>query len=262
MRRPLSIAVAVAFALAGCGTGTTSAPGADGGALTSTPATPTPSAGPGPAASPAPPSWLYVQHADSGTFTREGDRWTLTLNDVHPNVAAFTDRPDRQATVEDPATFFGAWMERFAADPPNVAVVLGGQPSESDVFVVTLSDPVVLAAHGTAVRYTAVPVPADRARTEGPAGLGARSDGELPATFGDVSLFIDSVSPTPTGSMGVIRNTATPVNYSCWPSNQYPPNGWYWFGFTSTTTICYQKVMELINIQHGVMPDEYLNPNS
>lgn len=85
-------------------------------------------------------SWLFVTHA--GGFDFDGS--TITLNDVVPDLTAFTDRPNR--VVQDLALddFLGLWADgaanAFADDPPNAVLSIEGRMGEP--VILELSNPV------------------------------------------------------------------------------------------------------------------------
>lgn len=142
---------------------------------------------------------LGVVNAGGGTFA-DG---TLTLTDVQPYGAWFTDRPGREAgtsTIDDViSTFFDR------DDPPNAAVEIAGAQDGADVAIVELTDPEWDAATRTlTVSAKAIPdVDADRlAAHPGLAGYVDRNDGELPAEFSASAVFLDS---------GMNDQTNTPV---------------------------------------------------
>lgn len=135
-------------------------------------------------------SFLFVQHAESGTFERIGsvssDTYILTLNNVSPRTIYYANRPERIAGVES--------SEAFAAggifdedDPPNAAIVLTETENLlEDVLIVELTRPEY--ADGT-LTYRA------ELLTETPPGLegwSTAADESLPEAFSQVSVFIDS----------------------------------------------------------------------
>ena len=139
----------------------------------------------------APPSLLYVQQAELGTFEpgNGGDSSTLTLQGVAPRTVYFSDRPDRISGTLPNEDFVRLETLFAPDDPPNAAVVVSDSSSEDqDVAIVELSNPRYDEPAGT-FSYTAVLV------DEAPDGLGnwaQDQDSSLPETLGAFSLFIDN----------------------------------------------------------------------
>lgn len=150
---------------------------------------------PSSAASAPSPSLLFVQQASSGTLERTGKaEYHLTLRDVAPSVASFTDRPSRKAGSESSSTFVSKWAARgFAKDAPNAALVLDGEPKTRDLAMLTLSRP-RYDAKTREFSYVARPL-------RGTPGSGlkdftARRDPVRELRFGAASLFIDDAGAT------------------------------------------------------------------
>jgi hypothetical protein len=113
----------------------------------------------------------------------------ITLNNVSAATLFFSDRPDRltgHVTTDEFVGSWGAGDNSFAADPPNAVLSIFEEETVNDVVVV-LSDPVL--SNGD-LSY-AVEV----------------TDGELAASTGPVSLFIDMIGRplTPVSVAGVRR---------------------------------------------------------
>lgn len=141
------------------------------------------------------PSLLFVQQASSGTLDRTGkSTYRLTLRDVAPSVASFTDRPNRQAASESSAAFVSKWAGRgFAKDAPNAALVLDGEPRSRDLAMVTLSRPRYDAKTRT---FTYVARPLRGTPSSGLKDFTARRDPLRELRFGAASLFIDDAGGT------------------------------------------------------------------
>ena len=113
----------------------------------------------------------------------------ITLNNVSAATLFFSDRPERltgHVTTDEFVDSWGAGDNSFAADPPNAVLSIFEEETVNDVVVV-LSDPVL--SNGD-LSY-AVEV----------------TDGELAASAGPVSLFIDMIGRplTPVSVAGVRR---------------------------------------------------------
>jgi hypothetical protein len=138
----------------------------------------------------APPmELLFAQNAHGISF--DSETATLTLIGVSPVVTFFSDRPYRTAGHVLLSGFIQLWDEgrdSFKADPPNASLsVFDGTDVQS--VVLEIADPKV---DGDRLSYRVVRV----------------LDGELPATGGICSLFIDGLFGR--GLMrGGIRGAAT-----------------------------------------------------
>ncbi|MFN7148577.1 MAG: pentapeptide repeat-containing protein [Microthrixaceae bacterium] len=143
------------------------------------------------------PSWLFTLTSTGGTFTTGADgAHTLTLAGIDPGVTAFTDRPDRDAAVVPADRFVQEWPAMFEDSAPNAVLVEHEPSGKSDSFVVTLFDPVL---DGSTLTFTAEIVDGEDHSDQIP-GLTETPHSEPPASFSTVSLFIDSVSGTQSGS--------------------------------------------------------------
>jgi hypothetical protein len=115
---------------------------------------------------------LFVQNAHGVSYDSRSN--TLTLEGISPVVTFFSDRPNRVAGHILLAGFIDLWDEgedSFAKDPPNVSIsIFDGTTIYS--AIVELADPQV---RGDRLSYRVLQV----------------LDGELPATGGACSLFID-----------------------------------------------------------------------
>ena len=129
--------------------------------------------------------FLFVQNAQSIHYA-DGK---LTLKGVSPTTIMFSDRPERIAGHMATARFVPFWSkgkDSFLADPPNATLSIVDEDQVNDVVVV-LRDPELksdeLSYH---VRVL---------------------EGEMPATGGPVSLFIDIIGmpATPLSYAGVAR---------------------------------------------------------
>lgn len=116
------------------------------------------------------PKFLYTMSAKSGTYS-EG---RLTLKDV-PLVIYFSDRPARisgQLSIQVFEQGWGQGPDSFKADPPNGTLSILDEAGNKNI-VVELSEPNVKVEEGQISFKVRV------------------LNGELPASFGHCSLFID-----------------------------------------------------------------------
>lgn len=100
-------------------------------------------------------SVLYVLTARAGVIAKAGkDGYTLTLNDVSPQVLWFTDRPNRKAGMLPTRGFIGHWLKPYKGDAPNVGLVHAGVVNNSGgvatPMAMELSKPIV---KGSSVRF-------------------------------------------------------------------------------------------------------------
>lgn len=129
----------------------------------------------------AKPQFLFVQTAPGMRYA-DG---VLTLTEVSPITVLFSDRPERLAghmATDDFVPFWSEGDDSFKSDPPNADLALLEEGKVENV-VVTLHDP----------------------KLEG-GNLSYRVDvleGELPASAGASSLFID-----------IIGRPVTPVSFA------------------------------------------------
>ena len=128
------------------------------------------------------PTFLYVQTAHSGTLSAEkadGKR-ILTLNNVSPVTVFFSERPDRETGHQSTADFIAEWSvgeDSFEANPPNAALDIIGEDSQR-LAIVELIKATYDAATQT-LEYEIII-------------LEDETDGNIPESFGEVALFIDS----------------------------------------------------------------------
>ncbi len=128
---------------------------------------------------------MFVQNAHSVTF----NNGILTLKGVGPTTLFFADRPKREVGHITTQDFLNDWDEgknSFAADNPNAVLSIFDEDKITDVVVV-LSKPHL---KGHDLTYTVHIL-----------------DGEVPASGGESSLFIDPVGrpASPTSAAGVHR---------------------------------------------------------
>lgn len=154
-------------------------------------------------------SFLFVQNARHGTATAvrgRAGRYRLRLRDVDPHVLFFTDRPARDTGLLTQKALTGALFGK-GDTPPNAAVEVIGGPKSQDVLAVKLSNP-LYNEHARTLSYDAAAL-----RTIAAPGLRHyrdRLDRRLPASFGAVSLFIDSgTSWGNTCGVNVTNNTGS-----------------------------------------------------
>ena len=129
---------------------------------------------------------LYVQTAHGVTY----DGSKLTLHTLAPSTLFFSDRPDRVTGHVSSEEFVQTWgdgEDSFASDPPNAALSIFGDGEEVHDVVVELYEP-VLAGGDLTYRVDVL-------------------DGELPASGGPSSLFIDVIGRplSPVSICGVRR---------------------------------------------------------
>lgn len=142
------------------------------------------------------PSFLFVQLAESGTWTPKpnaGDGHTLTLIRASGQTLFFSDRPERIVGAVPVERFLGT-IGFSPESPPNAAVVVETPEGERDVLVVALSNPVYSQQFdedgGDSITYDAQLL--DAYDGEGlVTWVAEQADDQLPERFSNVSLFID-----------------------------------------------------------------------
>ena len=137
-----------------------------------------------------PISILFVQTATSGTFVATDNGYSLTLDEVNPQIIYFSDRPDRitdHMTVEDFVNMWNIGDDSFESNPPNAAVTVLGAEESEDTIIVKLTNPVFDSEIMT-LQYTAQIL---EDTSDGLSYFAEHVDGTLPESFGDVALFID-----------------------------------------------------------------------
>lgn len=119
-------------------------------------------------------TFLFVQNATGVSYGRA--KQLLTLDGINPLVTFFADRPERVAGHVLLPGFIDLWAEgadSFKSDPPNASLsIFDGKVASS--VIVEIANPQV---KGTTLTYDVVQV----------------LDGELPASGGVCSLFIDGL---------------------------------------------------------------------
>jgi hypothetical protein len=146
-------------------------------------------------------SVLYALTAEAGTLTPiDGTttRFTLTLSESDTHTIWFSDRPAHLSGTMSTADFVADWADfGFQAVPPNVAIVLHDGAEETDTLLAELTHPTFDASTRTFTATLEVDDEetdsAGKAQFEHFAGDG---DPRLPATFDNVSVFINDTSGT------------------------------------------------------------------
>lgn len=162
------------------------------------------------------PEYLFVQPFEAGTWAPkagEDGTYLLTLTGAAAQTTFFSDRPER-ITGLAPTQPFLEGLGFTAENPPNAAIVAQTGEGEQDVLVVQLFDPVYDAAAATLV-YEARVVP-----DYGKRGLAhlaqLQTDYELPASFGEGSLFIDDCPDSTDNCWNNCVNEGTVAGGNCW----------------------------------------------
>lgn len=128
-------------------------------------------------------SYLFVQEAASGDIAlNEDGTYTLALADVSPQTLVFADRPVRDAFYVETSDLVAAFDRLFGDDPPNATLSYTSTSGELRTAVFEILSPIGEA--GLAVTYQVVLIPVDGESV---------TPGEPPSTFGEASLFIDSL---------------------------------------------------------------------
>jgi hypothetical protein len=128
---------------------------------------------------------MNVIQATGGTLKPRGDDFVLTLRGVAPQVAAFSDRPQRESGAISSSTYFDTWSKDYSGDPPNAALALLNGATDADTVILTLEPP---RHRGHSVSFMAQPL---TSTPDGLAHFKAEVDSSVPQQFDDASLFVD-----------------------------------------------------------------------
>lgn len=157
-------------------------------------------------------SWLFTHTSDTGSLASKSDgTFTLTLSGISPRVIAFSDRPERDATIISTAGLIHTWPTLFKDSAPNAVLVEHLADGDTRSLPLTLLNPKVST---DTITFDARPMVGEL-----PARIseitGTRHS-NLPSRFSNVSLFIDNVSQpcaTPTDcnllspiELGILRD--------------------------------------------------------
>lgn len=142
---------------------------------------------------------LFIQVAESGTATPEGNDVRLALAHASGQTLYFSDRPERLAGVVDTASFLDE-LATLAADPPNAALVFQTEQADPTLHLVVLELMEPRSETGS-IEYLAriIDPTATGTLTADDPSLVADS---LPPAFAQATLFIDGVGklPPPNGT--------------------------------------------------------------
>jgi hypothetical protein len=145
--------------------------------------------------------YMFVQSATSGTFVENPvspGLYRLTLHGVGADTVYFSDRPVRDAGTTATQRFL-AGVPFSPTNPPNAALVAASGRGPDSTLVIEIFSPRYDGGTKT-LTYDARILPDYKG--DGLAVFAGRQTGTLPASFDDVSLFIDDC---PDGQM------------LCWP---------------------------------------------
>lgn len=157
---------------------------------------------PPPTTRPARGGSLFTLLAAGGAFQKTDDRhYSVQLTGVSGTVVRFTDRPSRGTDTMPTEALVTSWQSLFGDDPPNAALVVTEGGAAEDVVVMTLARPRYDPATATLELQGTVLGDASAANRLGfsPDDV----DPSLPATFGEVTLFIDDGSAPPAAAFYV-----------------------------------------------------------
>jgi hypothetical protein len=181
-----------------------------------------------------PLSFLFLQNAGGGTFTRiagKSNTFRLTLRGVDANAIFFTDRPARDTGLISQKALMGALFGR-ARSAPNAAVEVLGARKDQDVLAVKLTSP----RYDARKRTLSYVVSRLNTLSSGLRHYRARADRKLAARFGSVSLFIDSGTAWGNScTANVVNNTGSAM---VWQSeSQWSTDTWQAGGDPANTGI-------------------------
>ncbi len=140
-------------------------------------------------------AFLFVQSGfSSGTFElHDGETYLLTLKDAPEQTIFFSDRPKRIVGTTQTDQFL-AELGFDPADPPNAALVIALDDGTTDTLVLELLDSAYDKVSATLTYWVTVLEGYDSTQ-ETEAGFEEQplTAAEVPATFRQCSLFIDSM---------------------------------------------------------------------
>jgi hypothetical protein len=179
------------------------------------------------------PSWLFSLTATGGTFAANElnpNIGTLTLTGTSVETTGFTDRPVRDAVTFGTDKLPTAWPQMFADSDPNAVLIARDADGTRRTYVLELSSPTI---DGTALTFQVAAVEGKDHSSPLP-GMTTRAATVPPASFGEVALFIDSVTPPGPhwicqDSSGRQINPPAPIPYDSWTSpsaNQFSAQCW------------------------------------
>jgi hypothetical protein len=171
------------------------------------------------------PSWLFSLTAEGGTFSANElnpNIGTLTLTGTSAETTGFTDRPVRDAVTFGTAQLPTAWPEMFADSDPNAVLIARDADGTRQTYVLELSSPTI---EGTSLTFQVAAIEGKDHSSQLP-GMTTRAATVPPGTFGEVALFIDSVTPpgphwictSGSNGNGTQINPPAPIPFDSWTS--------------------------------------------
>ncbi|MFN7149213.1 MAG: hypothetical protein ACK4V6_07010 [Microthrixaceae bacterium] len=182
------------------------------------------------------PSWLFSLTATGGTFSANElnpNIGTLTLTGTSTETTGFTDRPIRDAVTFGTDKLPTAWPEMFADSDPNAVLIARDADGIRQTYVLELSSPTI---DGTALTFQVAAVEGKDHSSQLP-GMTTRAATVPLASFGEVALFIDSVTPpgphwictSGSNGSGTQITPPAPIPFDSWTSqasNQFEAQCW------------------------------------
>lgn len=154
---------------------------------TETPSTPTE------AEIPHDAQFMFVQTAESGELFKTLTGYTLTLDNIAPQIVYFSDRPyNIYGHLTTSQWIDGIWTNKqvdFENNPPNASLVLFDGNGNTHEMIVQLNH-VKYDAHDNTMQYE-ITLSSDY--YEKLVSKSGHTQGALPVKFGNTSLFIDDV---------------------------------------------------------------------
>ena len=139
-------------------------------------------------------SWLFSLTATGGTFGANSlnpNIGTITLTGVSAETVGFTDRPVRDAVTFATDKLPAAWPEIFADSDPNAVLVTTDGDGTRHSYVLELSSPT---SDGDSLTFQVAAIEGKDHSSHLP-GMNHVAATVPPVAFGEVTLFIDSVTP-------------------------------------------------------------------
>ncbi len=170
------------------------------------------------------PEYLFVQPFDAGTWApKPGEEGTyvLTLSGAAGETTYFADRPERITGLAPTQPFLDG-LGFSSENPPNAAIVAQNDSGGQDILVVQLLNPLYDASAATLIYEARV---LSNYGKRGLAHLARQQLGyDLPATFGEGSLFIDDCPDSTDNCYNSCVNEGTVAGGNCWDWSNWTCN--------------------------------------
>lgn len=161
--------------------------------------------------------FLFAQAAQQGrlrALDRERGRYRLSLRNVPPNVAYFTDAPVRLWGALPLHRYTRLWDGDFGSDPPNAAVLVPGADPSRDLAIVEL-ERARYRQRSRQLVYDLRMLPEEDARGQ---PWTRTIDQRLPSRLDDVNVFVDALTEIAGNVGGQVTDAITHSNVKLVPT--------------------------------------------